>query len=65
MFGSKYFFVTTLFVVFGIFRYMFLVFNKKVGENIVDALSKDKPMIVNLILYVITALIIIYNNIYV
>jgi hypothetical protein len=44
---------------------MFLVFNKKVGENIVDALSKDKPMIVNLILYVITALIIIYNNIYV
>lgn len=65
MFGSKYFFVTTLFVVFGTFRYMFLVFNKKVGENIVDALSKDKPMIVNLILYVITALIIIYNNIYV
>lgn len=65
MFGSKYFFVTTLFVVFGIFRYMFLVFNKKVGENIVDALSKDKPMIVNLILYVITALKIIYNNIYV
>lgn len=65
MFGSEYFVVTTLFVVFGIFRYMFLVINKNIGENIVDALFKDVPMIINLILYVFISLIIIYHKIYV
>lgn len=60
MFGSEYFVITTLFVVFGIFRYMFLVIHKNIGENIVDALFKDTSMIVNLILYVIASLIIIY-----
>lgn len=65
IFGTKYFFITTLFVVFGIFRYMFLVFNKKVGENIVEALVQDKPMMINLIFYVFTSLTIIYNYIHV
>lgn len=65
MFGSEYFVITTLFVVFGIFRYMFLVIRKNIGENIVDALFKDLPMIINLILYVIVSLIIIYHKTYV
>ncbi len=65
MFGTEYFVITTLFVVFGIFRYMFLVINKNIGENIVNALFKDVPMIVNLVLYVIVSLLIIYHKIYV
>lgn len=65
MFGSEYFVITTLFVVFGIFRYMFLVIRKNIGENIVDALFKDLPMIVNLLLYVVVSFIIIYHQNYV
>ncbi|MCX7875520.1 MAG: decaprenyl-phosphate phosphoribosyltransferase [Melioribacteraceae bacterium] len=65
MFGSEYFVITTLFVVFGIFRYMFLVIRKNIGENIVDVLFRDIPMIINIIFYVLVSLIIIYHKIYV
>lgn len=64
MFGSEYFVITTIFVVFGIFRYMYLVMKKNIGENIVDAIFNDVPMIINLILYLVTSILIIYNNIY-
>lgn len=65
MFGSEYFVVTTIFVIFGIFRYMYLGHIKKVGENVVDALTTDWPMVINLILYITSILIIIYLREYV
>lgn len=52
---------TTIFVVFGIFRYMYVNEKKYLGENVVDALSNDIPSILNVLIYVITVLIIIYN----
>jgi 4-hydroxybenzoate polyprenyltransferase len=50
---------TSIFVIFGIFRYMYLVFNKKKGENTAEILISDLPMIINILLYglVITYLI--------
>ena len=51
---------TTIFVVFGVFRYMFLVFNKRIGENVVEVFIKDFPMIINSALYVLTIILLIY-----
>ncbi|HEX2960462.1 MAG TPA: decaprenyl-phosphate phosphoribosyltransferase [Ignavibacteriales bacterium] len=51
---------TTIFVVFGIFRFMYLVYKKSKGENATEVMMTDIPMIVNIILYVITAIYIVY-----
>lgn len=52
---------TTPFVVFGIFRYMFLVYMNKKGENTVEIMLTDIPMIVNVVLYIIAIMLIIYR----
>ncbi len=62
MFGSEYFVFTTIFVIFGIFRYMYLVFKKDLGENVVDALISDFPMIINTFFYICSLLIFIYTK---
>lgn len=59
-FGSEALVFTTLFVIFGIFRYMFLVYKKEVGENVGEALVKDIPMMINVLLFVATTIYIIY-----
>lgn len=51
---------TTPFVVFGIFRYMFLVHKYDEGENTTDIMLTDKPMIFTIILYSIATVLIIY-----
>jgi 4-hydroxybenzoate polyprenyltransferase len=52
---------TTPFVVFGIFRYMFLVYMNKKGENTVEIMLTDIPMITNVALYIIAIVSIIYR----
>lgn len=51
---------TTPFVVFGIFRYMYLVYMSKKGENPTEIMITDIPMIINILLYIFTAVVIIY-----
>jgi 4-hydroxybenzoate polyprenyltransferase len=52
---------TTPFVVFGIFRYMFLVYMNKKGENTVEIMLTDIPMIMNVVLYIVAIIFIIYR----
>jgi hypothetical protein len=52
---------TTPFVVFGIFRYMYLEYINKKGENTTRALATDLPMIINMLLYVSATIIIVYK----
>ena len=52
---------TTPFVVFGIFRYMFLVYMNKKGENTVEIMLTDIPMIINVVLYILAIILIIYR----
>lgn len=59
-FGSERLVFTTIFVIFGIFRYMYLVYKKDKGENVIEVLLTDLPMIINLFLYISTAFYIIY-----
>ena len=59
-FGTEYLVFTTIFVVFGVFRYMFLVLKKSKGENPTEVMLTDIPMIVNILLYIIVITLIIY-----
>jgi 4-hydroxybenzoate polyprenyltransferase len=62
IFKTEHLIYTTPFVVFGIFRYMFLVYIGKKGENTTEILVSDLPMIFNIIIYVLVVIAIIYNN---
>jgi 4-hydroxybenzoate polyprenyltransferase len=60
VFGTENLIYTTPFVVFGIFRYMFLVYINQQGENTTNIMISDIPMIVNIFLYLASVIVIIY-----
>jgi 4-hydroxybenzoate polyprenyltransferase len=60
VFGSEYLIFTTVFVLFGIFRYLFLVIVKEDGENPTAILTKDAPTAINLFLWIMICVAIIY-----
>lgn len=49
------------FVVYGIFRYLYLVYQKKEGSSPERVLFSDKPLLFNTILYFIVIMVIIYR----
>jgi 4-hydroxybenzoate polyprenyltransferase len=51
---------TTIFFIFGIFRYMHIVYTQKKGEDTIAVLLKDIPMILNAFLYLTSVLVILY-----
>ena len=51
---------TIPFVLYGIFRYLYLVHQKKIGSNPTLVLLRDKPMLLNIILWIIICIIILY-----
>ena len=60
IFGTENLIFSTVFVLFGIFRYIWLVRQKKVDDNPMHILLSDYPSIVNILLWFITCVIIIY-----
>lgn len=52
---------TTVFVVFGVFRYMYIVIKNNKGENTTEDLLTDFPMILNSLLYGIVTILIVYH----
>ena len=60
-FGSDNLIFTTIFVLFGIFRYLFLVMRMNMGENSVAIILKDRPMFINLCLWFLSCVAIIYH----
>lgn len=61
VFGTDKLIFTTPFVVFGIFRYMYLVYMSSQGENTSKILVSDLPMIFNILLYILFSILIIYK----
>jgi 4-hydroxybenzoate polyprenyltransferase len=59
-FGTERLIYTTIFVVFGIFRYIYLSHKKHNTENVAEVIIKDIPMLINLLLYIIAVTLIIY-----
>jgi len=61
VFGTENLIYTTPFVVFGIFRYMYLEYLNQKGENTTQIMLTDVPMIVTVLLYTLTTVLIIYK----
>ena len=58
--GSSAMLLTIPFVVYGVFRYLFLVHKRKVGGDPVQILFSDRPTLLNLLLWIATAGVVIY-----
>jgi len=61
IFNTERLIYTTPFVVFGIFRFMYLEYVSGRGENTTRTLATDIPMIINFLLYVLATVVIIYK----
>lgn len=61
VFGTENLIYTTPFVVFGIFRYMYLVYKFDKGENTTKIMVTDIPMILTVISYTAVTILIIYK----
>ncbi len=60
MFHTENMIYTTIFVLFGIFRYLYLVQTTKVTENPTNAVTSDAAILVVLLLWVVTCVFLIY-----
>lgn len=58
--GSRGMLITIPFVVYGIFRYLFLIHKRRAGGDPVQILLHDRPTLLNLLLWIITVGIVIY-----
>lgn len=56
----NYLMLTIPFVLYGIFRYLYLIHKKNMGGSPEAILLKDIPIMINVILFVITTIIIVY-----
>jgi 4-hydroxybenzoate polyprenyltransferase len=52
---------TTIFVVYGIFRYMYIVLKNQKGENTSEDFLRDSPLMINSILYAIFTILVVYH----
>lgn len=60
-FNTERLIYTTPFVVFGVFRFMYLEYISGKGENTTRTLATDIPMIINFLLYVLATIVVIYK----
>jgi 4-hydroxybenzoate polyprenyltransferase len=51
---------TIPFVVFGIFRYLYLNRTRSLGENPTEVLLRDRPLLLNLLLWLVAVVLIVY-----
>ncbi len=59
-FGTRNLVFTLPFVLYGIYRYLYLIHQKKMGGNPAQVLLRDIPMLINAVLWVAAVLFIIY-----
>lgn len=62
IFGTEKLIYTTPFVIYGIFRYMYLIHQKNMGESPTSIVTKDIPIILNVFFYFIFSVLIIYKT---
>lgn len=59
-FGNRNLIYTTPFVLYGIFRYLYLIYHRNLGGNPTSLVLTDKPMLINLGLWLMAILYILY-----
>ncbi len=60
VFGTENLILTTPFVLYGVFRYLYLLHKKDLGESPTDIVLSDIPTIINFIVYAIAMFVVIY-----
>jgi 4-hydroxybenzoate polyprenyltransferase len=53
---------TLPFVLYGIFRYLYLLYHRKLGGNPTDMVLHDRPLLLNTALWLLVVLLIIYGS---
>lgn len=61
-FGTEKLIYTTPFVIYGIFRYMYLMHRKNLGESPSSIVTKDIPIMLNVFFWFIACVMIIYKS---
>ena len=59
--GSNAMLITIPFVVYGVFRYLFLIYKREAGGEPVQILLHDRPTLFNLLLWIVTVGMVIYS----
>lgn len=62
IFGTDKLIYTTIFVAYGVFRYLYLIHKKQLGENPTLLVLTDVPLLANIVLWVGTCVLIIYGR---
>ena len=62
MFGTEKLIYTTPFVIYGIFRYMYLMNKKNMGESPTSIVTKDIPIMIVVMAWFVVCLVIIYKT---
>jgi hypothetical protein len=57
---TEYLMLTIPFVIYGIFRYLFLMHRKDLGESPEEVLLQDRPLLINIVLWGAVCVLIIY-----
>lgn len=58
--GTPYLPLTIPFVLYGIFRYLYLVHQRNMGENPTGALYADRPLFIDILLWAVTVFAVLY-----
>lgn len=61
--GTEKLYLTIPFVLFGIFRYLYLVHQKEEGGNPTQLLLSDRPLQVDVVLWIVTAAVLLYAQV--
>ena len=60
--GSRYMLLTAPFVLYGLFRYLYVVHQKKSGGDPTSVFLSDKPLLLNVFLWALSVVVILYFN---
>jgi 4-hydroxybenzoate polyprenyltransferase len=61
-FHTRWLPLTLTFVLYGIFRYLYLIYRRELGGNPSDLLLHDRPLLINTVLWMIALVLIIYGG---
>jgi 4-hydroxybenzoate polyprenyltransferase len=62
VFGTDKLLYTTVFVVYGVFRYLYLIHTSTAIQNPTNTVTADAPIIINAILWIGTCILLIYSG---
>jgi hypothetical protein len=58
--GTHYLYLTTPFVIYGIFRYLYLIHLEQQGGSPTTILLTDRPILITVLLWLATAIVLLY-----